>query len=216
MATETDRHLRRDAELNRQRIMLAAREVFAARGLDATLDQVAHHAGLGVGTVYRRFPGKRELIDALFEEELAEIQAIAERALAEDDAWQGLLRFLDEVHRKQARDRGLRDVLLSGGHGSDRLAEGRDRVLPVLTALVRRAQAAGQLRADVSHTDVVMLGLMMGAVADYTREVHPEVWRRYITIMLDGLRAVAAAPTPLAPEPLSDVQLEHAMNNWGR
>ena len=211
----TASHLRRDAELNRQRILRAAREVFAERGLDATLDQVAHHAGLGIGTVYRRFPGKRELVDALFEQELAEIQAIAERALAENDAWQGLLRFLDEVQHKQARDRGLREVLLSSGQGGARLAEGRDRVLPVVTALVKRAQAAGQLRADVDHTDLVMLGLMMGAVADYTREVHPEVWRRYLTIMLDGLRAEPTAPTPLHPKPLSEVQLEHAMHNWG-
>jgi AcrR family transcriptional regulator len=208
-------HLRRDAALNRQRILRAAREVFATRGLDATLDQVAHHAGLGVGTVYRRFPGKRELIDALFEEEMTEIQAMAERALAEDDPWQGLLRFMEEAHRKQARDRGLREALLGSGHGSERLAEARERVLPVVRGLVERAQAAGQLRADFDHTDLVMLGLMVGAVADYTREVHPDVWRRYLTIMLDGLRAEPAGPSPLHPKPLTDAQLEHAMTTWG-
>jgi AcrR family transcriptional regulator len=211
----TASHLRRDAALNRQRILLAAREVFATRGLDATLDQVAHHAGLGVGTVYRRFPGKRELIDALFEEEMNEIQAMAERALAGEDPWRGLIRFMEEAQGKQARDRGLREALLGSGHGSERLAEARERVLPVVGALVERAQATGRLRADFSYTDLVMLGLMVGAVADYTRDVHPEVWRRYFTIMLDGLRAEPGAPSALHPEPLTEGQLEHAMTTWG-
>jgi AcrR family transcriptional regulator len=211
----TASHLRRDAALNRQRILLAAREVFATRGLDATLDQVAHHAGLGVGTVYRRFPGKRELIDALFEEEMNEIQTMAERALAEEDPWQGLIRFMEEAQGKQARDRGLREALLGSGHGSERLAEARGRVLPVVGALVERAQATGRLRADFSYTDLVMLGLMVGAVADYTRDVHPEVWRRYFTIMLDGLRADPGTPSALHPKPLTEGQLEHAMTTWG-
>src|ERR1700721_3342156 len=91
------RPLRRDAERNRQRILRAAAEVFTTRGLQATLDDVARHAGVGVGTVYRRFPDKESLVEALFEERLAAMVALAEKALAEPDSWTGLVSFLSSA-----------------------------------------------------------------------------------------------------------------------
>src|SRR5581483_435879 len=91
------RPLRKDAERNRQRILRAAADVFTARGFEATLDDVAHHAGVGVGTVYRRFPNKEALAEALFHERLDGLVRLAERALAEPDAWQGLVRFLEQA-----------------------------------------------------------------------------------------------------------------------
>src|ERR1700727_1301184 len=99
------RPLRRDAELNRQRILRAAAEVFTSRGLQASLDDVARHAGVGVGTVYRRFPDKESLVEALFEERIEAIVAIAEKALAEPDSWTGLVSFLESACSELATDR---------------------------------------------------------------------------------------------------------------
>ena len=93
----SERPLRRDAERNRLRILQAAREVFADRGLDASLDQIAAHAGVGVGTVYRRFADKDALIDALFEERIDEVTAAGQRALSASDPWEGLVGFLQHV-----------------------------------------------------------------------------------------------------------------------
>jgi AcrR family transcriptional regulator len=83
--SDQPRPLRRDAEQNRQRILAAAREVYSERGLDVTLDDIARHAGVGVGTVYRRFPGKEALIDALFEDKVNSLLSLAEEALANLD-----------------------------------------------------------------------------------------------------------------------------------
>src|SRR5215475_14728741 len=101
------RPLRRDAERNRQRILRAASEVFTTRGLQASLDDVAQHAGVGVGTVYRRFPDKESLVEALFEERIQAMAALAEKALAEPDAWTGLVSFLEGACTQLATDRGL-------------------------------------------------------------------------------------------------------------
>lgn len=93
-AEHPERPLRRDAERNRRRILDAARELFASEGLHVSLDDIAHHAEVGVGTVYRRFPDKDALIDALFDEEIEAIVALAERGLAENDPWTGLEQFV--------------------------------------------------------------------------------------------------------------------------
>src|ERR1039457_4829706 len=108
----SERPLRRDAERNRLRILQAAREVFADRGLDASLDQIAAHAGVGAGTVYSRFADKDALIDALL-----------------------------------ARDRGLKQALLS--RGAPKTERAREKIVPIATELVARAQQAGSLRADL-------------------------------------------------------------------
>src|SRR5947207_2664299 len=111
----TERPLRRDAERNRQRILEAASELFASRGLGVTLNDIAHHAGVGVGTAYRRFANKEELIEALFAERLQEVGDIATEALEDPDAWHGLVQLLKRYLRLQLRDRGLMEVV-NGGH----------------------------------------------------------------------------------------------------
>src|ERR1700730_11019246 len=106
MAT-TERALRKDAERNRQRILEAARELFTERGLGVTLNDIAHHAGCGVGTVYRRFPDKEQLIDALFKDRVSEMVVVAEEALANPDPWEGLRQFLEDAIELQARSQAL-------------------------------------------------------------------------------------------------------------
>src|SRR5689334_9580535 len=131
-ASPDPRPLRRDAARNRQRILQAAREVFAERGLGVTLDDIADRAGVGVGTVYRRFADKEALIDALFEERIDELASIAEDALAEGDGWEGLVSFLDRSLAMQAADRGFKDIVTSGTHGRARVAEARARIAPLI------------------------------------------------------------------------------------
>jgi AcrR family transcriptional regulator len=210
----TARPLRRDAELNRQKILAAAKVVFSERGLEATLDDIAHYAGLGVGTVYRRFPSKEHLVEALFVAKFEEITDFAEKALAEPDAWEGFVQFAWKTAELHTADRGLRDVMLSASFGQDKVAQAKEQMFPVCRRLVERAQASGQLRADVSPTDLPLLHLMIGSVAEYTHDVQPDLWRRYLGMLLDGLRAQPGAPSDLVCAPLDEQTLDDAMCNW--
>ena len=194
------RLLRRDAERNRQRILAAAAEVFTERGLEATLDDVARHAGVGVGTVYRRFPDKASLADALFDERIDALAEMAERAQAQPDAWAALVWFLEHSAEMLASDRGLRQLLMFAAQGHDRVTYARDRMRPAVERLVKRAQADGLVRADLAATDIPIIEFMLGSVAEYARQVRPTVWRRYLTLMLDALRPARVSGTPL-PEP---------------
>jgi AcrR family transcriptional regulator len=202
------RPLRRDAERNRLRILKAAREVFADRGLDASLDQIAAHAGVGVGTVYRRFPDKDALIDALFEERIGEIAAAGHHALAASDPWDGLTAFLYDANALLARDRGLKQALLArGAHKTERA---REEIVPIATQLVTRARQAGSLRADLDPLDLPLIDLMVSAVAEMSREVSPDLWKRALTIIIDGLASTRHTPTPLPGHPLTRDQLAAA------
>jgi AcrR family transcriptional regulator len=207
----TGRPLRSDAERNRQRILRAAGKVFAERGLEATMDEIAARAGVGVGTVYRRYPEKELLIDALFEERIEELAGAGQQALAAEDPWQGLVAYLEAAIAQQAANRGLRDLLLSSTYGHDRVARARERLAPVTAQLLERAQRAGQLRADLAANDVPLLYLMLGAIVDYTRPVEPVAWRRFFALVGDGLRARRTEPTQLPIGPLEDDQVDEAM-----
>jgi AcrR family transcriptional regulator len=206
----TARPLRKDAERNRQRILAAAGELFAEAGLQVTLDAVAERAGVGVGTVYRRFADKEALIDALFEERIEQIVAIAEASCAMDDAWDALAAFLERAVALHGEDRALKELVFSSAHGRERVARARDRIKPKVDRLVARAHACGRLRDDFDVTDTAIVQLMLTAVIDYAGDVAPDVWRRYLALLLDGMRADAAR-TPMAPAALGDEQLEHVM-----
>jgi AcrR family transcriptional regulator len=210
----TARPLRRDAELNRQKIIAAAKVVFGERGLEATLDDIAHHAKLGVGTVYRRFPSKEHLVEALFVAKFEEITDIAEKALTEPDPWEGFVMFAWKTAELHAVDRGLREVMLSANFGQDKVAQAKEKMIPVCARLVERAQASGQLRADVRTTDLPLLHLMVGSVAEYAHDVQPDLWRRYLGMLLDGLRAQPGEPSDLTCGPLDEATLDAAMCNW--
>ena len=205
------RPLRKDAERNRQRILRAASEVFTTRGVEATLDDIADHAGVGVGTVYRRFPNKEALIEALFAERLGAMVGLAEQGLAHPDPWAGLVFFLEQAGGLLAGDRGLRQILMSATHGRDRVGEVRARLLPVVSKLVARAQADGSVRADLQPTDIPLIEFMLAMLAEYAHPVRPGVWRRYLAIILDGLRPGRATVTPLPEPPLSPAEIGTAM-----
>lgn len=208
-----ERPLRRDAERNRQRVMAAAREVFGRDGLGATMDDIAQHAGVGVATVYRRFPDKEQLIDALFQDQIAAIVDDARQGLALEDPWDGLVHFLLRGEERQSADRGFKELLFSSRHGRDGVARARDQIAPVVTALLQRAQTAGVVRRELTPLDLPLVQLMIGTVIDYTRDVAPEVWRRYLELLLGSLRP-AAEGTPLTGPALSEDQFEAAMSGW--
>lgn len=210
------RPLRRDAERNRLLILGAARSVFAQRGLEATLDEVAREAGLGVGTVYRHFSNRDALIDALFADGLDAICRLVEEAAAMPRAWDGLRHFMYSAAQLQSRDKGLRDVMFSRG---DSLPHGhgvmRQRIKPPLDALVLRAQQEGDMRADLTATDLGVLELAALGAAEFTAAVAPEIWRRHLAIMLDGMRARPDGDyEPLDQPPLDDDQFEDCMVGW--
>lgn len=208
---EPGRPLRRDAARNRERILAAAAELFTERGLQVTLDEVAHRAGVGVGTVYRRFPDKEALTDALFEERLTALVDLAQQALADPDEWAGLVWFLEQAGALLSADLGLRQILMFATYGQDRVGEARSRLLPVVTQLVTRAQAAGVLRADLRPTDVPLIEMMLAAVADYARPARPEIWRRYLALIVDGLRPSRRGVTELPVAPLTPGEVENVM-----
>src|SRR5215216_6354115 len=156
------RPLRSDAERNRRRILEAAAEVFAERGLDVSLDDIAAAARVGVGTVYRRFPDKDALIDALFEDKIADVERVAGRALEIEDPWEGFETFMRAVCRLQAEDRGLKEALLTRDRGRERVAMARERIAPIAMRIVRRAQDAGVLRADLGTFDVPLMHFAVG------------------------------------------------------
>ena len=206
------RPLRRDAELNRRRILASAREVFGRRGLEATLDDIAHHAGLGVGTVYRRFPSKEALLEVALEERLEQHAQAAEAALRAPTAWAGLTAFLRDAAEMHAADRGLRDVALGAEIDLRQFARMRDRVVPVLEQLIERGQAEGTLRPDVTVEDLPLLMMMISEVANHSHTIRPDIYRRYLQLLLDGLR-----PSPDSGDlgrPLSADDVEALARKW--
>ena len=192
-----ERPLRADAARNRERILTAAGEVFAERGLDVTLDDIARHAGVGVGTVYRRFADKDQLIDALFDQRLDQITEIAEQAIADPDPFHGLEGFLTVVLEQQALDRGLRELAFAGHLGREHVARARAQVVPLIEQLVAQAQAAGQLRADLDA-----LGRHDPAEDALQRDGPDGVGRSRAVAALPGDRARRAAARARDADPL--------------
>jgi len=207
------RGLRKDAERNRQRVLTAARELFAIRGMEATLNDVAHHAGVGVGTVYRRFATKEELVEAIFEEGIAEVVCLAETALQHSNSWDGFVWFIERHCELAATDRGLREMVYSKAYGGDRVDCAREQLVPLISKLVDRARSDGYLRADIAHSDTPIIGLLAGTVSEWAGHVDPELWRRYVALLLEGMR-YHPDQKPLGTDALDADQMHAAMHGW--
>ena len=199
------RPLRRDAEENRRRLLEAAREVFAESGFEATMDEIAARAGVGVGTAYRRFANKEELIGALFADRIEELEAVIDRALAEPDPWQGIVAYLEGSIQLQSCDRGLKELVFSSQRHREFVTEARARLTPRVDELVERARTAGALRPGIEVTDLVMVQLMFGAITDPAAGEPAEAWRRFLPLLLDGLSAERTEPLPGTALSLEDL-----------
>ena len=201
--------LRRDAERNRRQIVSAAREVFAARGLDAPLEAVARRAGVGIATLYRRFPTRQALIEEVFRTRLEQMVKAAQEALAMEDAWEGFSTLILRLRALQAEDCGVRDVLRMTFPTARSLEETRARGYALFTQLIGRAMEQGSLRDDFSPEDLVYLLIANGAFVAATSKMKPTVWKRCVALFLDGCRADRAHGLP--EPPLTGDQMFRAM-----
>ena len=182
-----EKPLRSDAQRNRERIVAVAREVFAEHGLDAPVEEIARAAEVGVGTLYRRFPAKEDLIDAVFEETLGELATIARAALAAETGWEGFCTFVERVVELNAANRGLHGLMGSQEHGRARIEAIRRRMRPLVGRLISRAQAEGTLRPDFKGEDMRMVFAAAGRVIELTHG-DARQWRRFVAYLLAGLR----------------------------
>ena len=179
--------LRTDAQRNRDRIVAAARRCFAEHGLDVGVEEIARSAGVGMGTLYRRFPTKKSLVHAIFEQRLDELQPTIDQAVAAGDAWDGLVDLFVAVVAQQAEDHGFGQMVVLR-FGPEAVPEDvRRRVLGPVEELIDRAQGAGTVRLDIGPDDVPSILRMAGAAALGSGRTGD--WRRHVELLLDGLRA---------------------------
>jgi AcrR family transcriptional regulator len=214
-ATTTERPLRADAERNRRRILEAASQLFAERGLQVSLDEVAARAGVGVGTVYRRFADREALIDALLQARVDEFLAMVDAAAANPDPWEGLVHFIDTGAEFHGRNRAVKELMFSARGSREWVDRVRSEVRPKVAAIVEAAKAQGELRDDLDVLDVPMIELMLAAAIEFIGGEDPETWRRMLGIVIDGLRAERRGRTPLEAPPLSNEGLERALERSG-
>ncbi|MBB5892569.1 TetR/AcrR family transcriptional regulator [Kutzneria kofuensis] len=205
--------LRRDAERNRQRILAAANALVAEVGLDITHNDIARAAEVGVGTVYRRFPDRQELIDELFDERVDRIIALVDEARRIEDPWQALCAFVTGNLELQAGDRGLKDLMVGNGRATELAKRAQRRIGPAVRELVKRAHAAGQLRPDVGVEDFPLIQEMVGAVMEAARHIDPDLWRRALALVLDGYRADARQREPLPGATPTPEQIEQVLTH---
>ncbi|MDN3495694.1 helix-turn-helix domain-containing protein [Planococcus sp. APC 4015] len=205
METETateSRHFRADAARNRQKILDVAAHLFADRGLDVTLNDIAREAGVGVGTVYRKFPDKAALIDELTESKLEAMLSVVATASGRESGAAALRDLMMGAAAARAADRGLFLILFRAGDETRR----DDRVGRLLGAwdeVIARARDEGAVRPGFSAVDVDLFMMMVGAVADRTRDLGATAWRRCAEVLLDGY-AVRPDDDPVPPVDVDD------------
>lgn len=181
---------------NRTALIGAAADVLGRRGLDAPLDEIATAAGVGNATLYRHFPTRRDLVQAVFAEQMTRYAAAVERALDEPDPWLGLRAYLSEICALQAESRALADLVISAEYPDDT----RPTVVGHLRRLLDRARDEGRLRADFAVEDVALLLMANAGVVRHIDGPAPTASARLVALLLDGLAAEAATPAPPPPD----------------
>jgi AcrR family transcriptional regulator len=201
--------LRRDAQERRSRLLAAAQQEFATRGVNASLEQIARDADVAIGTLYRHFPTRLDLLEAAFEPRLEEFLDLADRVLLTEDPWEGFVSYLENLFRVQTGDRGFNDFLSRRFPASPTTERLHDRMCDQIAEVLRRAQEAGRVRLDITLADIVNLIWANGRMIDATSTTAPDAWQRQLHLMLDAYRAEHAHPLPVPP--MTDEQLYTAM-----
>ena len=190
-----------DAERNRGSLVAAAQEVFAEQGLEAPLEEIAARAGVGIATLYRRFPTRDALIETVLDETMRHYadrtEAAAEQALTQP--WEAFSSYLMFVMEHQVTDPAFADALLAPLLGSEIFAAPHRRALDASFVLVDRVLAAGVVRPDFHHADLHLLILANAGVARATRRTAPQAWRRLTAYMLDAFRHDTGQALPAVP-----------------
>jgi AcrR family transcriptional regulator len=205
--------LRRDARRNREALLEAGRQAFARHGLEAPLESVAREAGVAIGTLYRHFPSRIDLVQAILAEKVQVWLEAAERAATNPDSWAGFREFLENMCEMQADDRGLNDLASMHLPVSACLAGKQHRIFELGGQILARAQADGQVRADLTPEDLAFVIWSHTRVTEATSGIAPDAWRRHLHLLLDAFRSEGAHPLP-AP-PLTPEQLRQAMLRLG-
>ena len=148
---------RRHARRNHELLVAAAQEVFSERGIEASLEEIARRAGVGIGTLYRHFATREALVEAIFESRIGEIVAVTEAAAAEPDAWLAFVGLLEHTVELQAGDRVLKDVLMRYPPVAGRLASAREEMRRLFEQVIERARTHGGLREDFTFADLAVL-----------------------------------------------------------
>jgi AcrR family transcriptional regulator len=200
---------RRDAQERHDKLIAAAQREFAARGVDASLEKIARDAGVAIGTLYRHFPTRLDLLMAAFRPRLQEFLDGADKALEMDDPWEGFVYYLENLFRVQAGDRGFNDFLSRRFTDSAETERIHDQLCRQIDEVLIRAQDAGQARPDITQADIVNLIWSNGRIIDATSTTAPNAWRRYLYLMLDAYRAERAHSIP--EPPMTYEQLYDAM-----
>ncbi|WP_299574911.1 TetR/AcrR family transcriptional regulator [uncultured Williamsia sp.] len=213
-ADTSSKPLRADAERNRLRILDAARELFAQRGPDVTLDDIAAHAGVGVGTVYRRFANRDELLEAIVTEHFGHVQTRVQKALDADDAWEGIVDLVTFVSESMATDRGLAAVMLRVDPCAASVEAAKQSLTSSVDAVFERGRVTGVLREDIAESDFFAIFCMLRSIADLTEASVPGTWRRYLSLLLDSIRADGTR-MPLTVPALTKEQI-HAAKHGAR
>jgi len=213
-----ERRLRADAARNRAAIVAVARDVFAEYGLEAPLEAIAARAGVGIATLYRRFPTREKLVAAALVEKVAEYAEAARQALAAPDPWDGFADFVERICELQVGDRGLSDLLSMTLSADEQVEELRRTANELLVTVIDRAKAAGTLREDFVGEDLALLLIATAAVMHVTRADAPEAWRRFVALALDAFsgRGSPQRRKPELPDPPSTAQLTRAMIRLAR
>jgi len=206
--------LRKDSRRNRAALLAAARTAFAEEGLDAALEGIARRAGVAIGTLYRHFPTRMDLVGAVIVEKKRAWIKAAEAAVVMEPAWDGLAFFLERTCELQAGDLAFNDIASMRFPDAPRIEAARKRAFDLGRRIVERAQAEGSLRADITAEDLAFIVWALSRVSEATHAVDPHAWRRYLALTLDGFRAGAAHPLP-AP-PLRPRQVLRAQLHLGR
>ncbi|MFJ2758815.1 TetR/AcrR family transcriptional regulator [Nocardioides sp. NPDC087217] len=198
---------RRDARLNRELFIRHARTAFARQGASASLEGIARSANRAIGTLYRHFPERIDLLVAVYGATLRELLDDIEATLETSGPWDGLCALLDVLCSAQMGDRGFSDFVSRRFPGDTRTEALHNRLCEVAERALTRAQNAGAVRPDVTNADLVMLLWASSKIAEATGEVAPRAWRRNLYVALDGLRSGHDLPEP----PLDDEQLYQVM-----
>ena len=197
--TEGKLTLRADAERNRERIIGAARALFAEQGIEATMEEVARRAGVGVATLYRRFPTRADLVAGAFEEKMWRFADGARIALTDPDPWHGFCRYVRSLCAMQAADRGFSDVLTMTFPSVARFEAARVQAFADFSELAKRAREAGSLRQDFVPEDLIILLMASAGVVAATGKAAPRSAPRLIGYLLQAFAAPGAAPLPPPP-----------------